>query len=777
MSAPRARRGARAAGSAARVLAMARRELLASFHAPIAYVVMVLFLALEGFSFWAVVEVLADPSRPAGYGAVLRTHFGGTFLYWAVLFAVIALVTMRLVAEERRQGTWEALMTTPVGEGEVVLGKWLGATAFYALLWLPTAAYPIILAAYAPPGTEIDAGPIASAYLGVALSGAGFLALGLCASAATESQVVAAVVSFAGLLGLLLVGQLEDVARDLGGLAGLVHHLDLRRHMDEMARGAIDLDAVALWLGLAAVGLAGAVVLAARGRGSRAAARRRLAAFGLVALSAVLASVLAARHPVRWDVSAGQVNRLDGRTIAVLSSIAQPVEVTVVRPEVEAFEPIYAEVDRVLGRMAEAQPLLARRDLDPTREPDEVAALAAELALSPRDLADGGAVLFAMGGRRRGVDLLDLVELGRDSLQVGAMTGFRAEEAFARALVELAAGDRPVVCATSGHGEMPLSGEDGRAHWGQVGDRLRRDGFAIEDAGDLRGGVPERCRVLVVAGPEAPLAPSSALAVVRYVEGGGRLLVAAPDLPVDAEAVGAGAGAGEGREGREGRGEGEPVRLRETGLELLLAEYGVGLPPAVVVDPQGALDLPLTWATATGYGEHPITRAFQGRRLTVWQHPRAVVYAEPDAGTPARDRRGTVLVRGSPTAWGETDLAALFGGRDVEAGLDDLVGVAAVAVAVEADRGARLVVIGSATSPSSEVIGRGLGAADALVASSVAWLAGREVSLAIGAKTPEHVRLVMSRAALRGVFGLCVVALPLLAAGLGGLLWWRRRRG
>ena len=98
-------------GATARVLAMARRELLAFFHAPIAYVVMVLFLALQGFSFWAVVEVLADPARPAGYGAVLRTHFGGSFLYWAVLFAVVALLAMRLVAEERRSGTWEALRT------------------------------------------------------------------------------------------------------------------------------------------------------------------------------------------------------------------------------------------------------------------------------------------------------------------------------------------------------------------------------------------------------------------------------------------------------------------------------------------------------------------------------------------------------------------------------------------------------------------------------------------------------------------------------------------
>jgi ABC-type uncharacterized transport system/ABC-2 family transporter protein len=741
--------------SAARVLAMARRELLATFHSPIAYVVIVLFLALEGFSFWAVVEVLADPSRPAGYGAVLRTHFGGTFLYWAVLFAVVALVTMRLVAEERRQGTWEALLTTPVGEGEVVLGKWLGATAFYALLWLPTAVYPIVLAAYAPPGTEIDGGPIVSAYLGVALSGAGFLALGLCASAATESQVVSAVTCFAALLGLLLVGQLGDVTRDLDQLSALVHHLDLRAHMDDLARGAIELDAIALFGGLVAVGLAGAVVLAARGRGSVSAARRRLVSLGLIALSVILINVLAARHPVGRDVSANQVNRLDERTAAVLGAVRRPIAVTVVRPEVEQFEAIYAEVDRVLARMARAQPLLTRRDLDPTREPDEVAALAGELALSPRDLADGGAVLFASGGRRRGVDLLDLAEFGRDVHQVGAMTGFRAEEAFARALVELTAADRPLVCATSGHGELPLVAEEGRPHWGQVGQRLERDGFAIEDAGDLRGGVPERCRVLVVAGPQAPLAPDSALAVARYLERGGRLLLAAADRPVESD-----------------RG----TTVAATGLELLLAEYGVALPAAVVVDPQGALDVPLAWATATGYGVHPITAAFQGRRLTVWQHPRAVLYSDPEPGAPTRS--GSMLVRGSPIAWAETDLAALFGGRDVEAGADDLIGAAAVAVAVEAKKtGARLVVVGSATSPSSDLVGRGLGAADALMSSSVSWLAGRTVSLAIGDKTPEYVRLVMSPGSRRGVFVLCVVVLPLVAAGLGGLLWWRRRRG
>ena len=554
-------------GSAARVGAVARRELRAYFHAPIAYVVMVLFLALEGFSFWAVVEVLSDPARPAGYGAVLRTHFGGTFLYWAVLFAVIALCTMRLVAEEKRTGTWEALLTTPVGAGEVALGKWLGALGFYLLLWLPTVVYPVVLAIYAPVGTHIDVGPIVSAYGAVMLSGAGFLALGLAASAATDNQVVAAVVSFAGLLGLLLVGQLADVAGDLGGgpLAALVHQLDLRAHMDAAARGAVGIDSLALWIGLGALGLAGAVVLIARGRGTRAAARRRLWALALVALDVVLANVLAVRHPAHWDVSADHANQLDDRTRAVLDTLDQPVTVTVVRPEVNAFDPVYDQVDRVLHQMSEAQPLITRETVNPTRDPARLGELAGQLALMPRYLADDGAVLFTMGDRRRGVDLLDLADFHKDALDVGAVARFRAEEAFARALVELSAPGRQVICATSGHGEMPLSeAGGGAADWSAVGERLRRDGFAIEDVGQLTSGVPDRCRVLVVAGPQAPLPSDAALAVSHYLDHGGRLLVAADDQPL------AQAGGG--------------ATLPATGLELVLAGYGVSLPAAVVMD-------------------------------------------------------------------------------------------------------------------------------------------------------------------------------------------------
>jgi len=397
--------------------------------------------------------------------------------------------------------------------------------------------------------------------------------------------------------------------------------------------------------------------------------------------------------------------------------------------------------------MERAQPMFVRRRIDPARDPDALGQLAADLALDPRVLADAGAVLFESGGRRRGVDLLDLADFGKDALDTGAITRFKAEEAFARALAELAAPGRTLACATSGHGEMSLEPAPGdeRPHWGAVAERLRRSGIAVEDIGDVAGGVPERCSVLVVAGPEVPLGPNAALAVDRYLDGGGRALVAAADAVI----------AG---------------KLPATGLELVLGERGVALPQAIVLDADSDLDYLYAWGTTTGYGEHPITAAFRGRRVTVWHHPRAVARAASGRGS------FTPLVHAGPTGWAETDIAAVFAGDDVAAGPSDGIGLTDVAVAVE-DGQSRLVVIGSASSPSSTFAGRGIGAADALVASAIAWLAGRTVALEIAARTPEHVRLIMSARDRGAVFAVCVVILPLLVAGLGALLWWRRRRG
>ncbi|WP_428266216.1 Gldg family protein [Haliangium sp.] len=778
--------------AATAVAAVAWRELQAYVHAPIAYVAGVLFLVLQGFSFWALASVLADPGRPAPVGAVLHQHFGGTFLYWTVLLAYVALLSMRLVAEDRRQGTWELLCTAPVPVEAVLVGKWLGALGFYLALWVPTGLYVVLVSVYAP--VAVDLGPVLTAYLGVALTGAAFLAVGLAASAATGNQIVAAALAFAALLVLFLLGQVPELVPDWvaahPALAVALAHIDVRGHMDTLARGELSLAAVAFFVGLGAAGLAlaqRAAVSARRGPGER---RRRTLACAFVIVIAAGTNLLAARHPVSWDASAARSNSLEPRTREILAAVDQPVDVVVIAAGLAAFAPVQDEIDRLLGRMVAAQPRLRVERLDPALAPARAEALAAELALPAQTLAEGGAVVFRLGPRRRAVDLLDMAGFEADELGAGRLSRFRAEAAFAAALAELVELDRPTLCYSRGHGELALrdpadpardddrgpdddraegdgyrAGEGGAAaagevalagpapgspHWAGIAARVERDGGRLRALPSLDAGVPADCRVLVIAGPTRPLRPRAVRAVDAYLAGGGRLLLAL-SAGIDPAQT--------------------PPRVPETGLALVLARYGIELVSAVVADPQNPIDSALAWLTVSGYGDHPIVSSFADRRFTTWLAPRALRLVQP-----AEDHiEVTALVSSSAAGWAETDLTSVVLGRPARDANDPAGPVVVAAAAEDRAGGARLVVFGSALSLSSASP-----AADGnqlLTAAALAWLGGRDQVVDIDAKTPEQVRLILSQAQRVHIFALCVLALPALLAVVGALLWWRRRRG
>ena len=151
------------------------------------------------------------------------------------MMLVSSIVAMRLVSEERKSGSIEALLTAPVGEGTVIAGKFLGGLTFFLFLWLPTVLYPVALSRY---GT-IDFGPIASSYLGIALFGALFIAAGTFASALTKNQIIAAIVSFVMILALFLAGVFRELVTDPKLREGL-GYLNLIEHMDDFARGLVD---------------------------------------------------------------------------------------------------------------------------------------------------------------------------------------------------------------------------------------------------------------------------------------------------------------------------------------------------------------------------------------------------------------------------------------------------------------------------------------------------------------------------------------------------------
>lgn len=234
-------------------LTIARREISAYFLSPISYLVLTLFLLVEGYSFWLFIELLNGRDTP--HGAVLQYFFGGTFLYWLFVMFLVAVLTMRLVAEERSRGTLEPLLTAPVDEWEVIVGKYLGALTFWCALWAPTLLYVLVLRSCAPAGAAPDPGPILAGYLGTLLVGASALAIGLLFSALTKNQILAAVLTFVTLTLLLLVGALGDALVRSGPWAGVLDYINLFRQMDDFGRGIVDSRHVIYHLSLAALAL------------------------------------------------------------------------------------------------------------------------------------------------------------------------------------------------------------------------------------------------------------------------------------------------------------------------------------------------------------------------------------------------------------------------------------------------------------------------------------------------------------------------------------------
>jgi len=715
-----------------------RRELHVMMRAPILYVVGGVFLVVQGVAFAGLVGALSDPRKPAPLGALLEGQLAGTLLTWVLSLVVLTLLGMRAIADDKRSGAWELLLTAQVGEGAAVVGKWLAAVTLYALLWVPTLAYLALVALYRADDGGWDGAAIVCGYAGAIALGAALLAWAIAASAAMSSTLGAGALGFALLVGIFLLGEVPalwpDLAVDQPGLAALLDAISIRSAALAFARGEVSLAAVILVGGLAVVGLSLAIALACSGRRRRREVRARLA--GTVALAAIatLAGTLAVRHPARLDVSADRRNTLDPATRDVLGGLPGPATLTIVRPTLGGLEPVYDEVARVVARMGEHAPALAVRWVDPANAPGGLPAIARAAGLAPDDLAAGGAVVVELAGRRRVVDLFAFAQVDAGPGGAPTIERLAIEQALAGALAALAL-DRPLTaCATAGHGELPMTARDDKSDWSMIAERLKADGITVEEVA-VASEVPRACTVLLVAGPAVPLSPVEALAVQAYVRGGGALVVAAATRTL---AGGTGA----------------------TGLEGVLANDGLGLPAAIAIDPSLTVrEIPGALFVVDGYTDHPINAGFANTRATLWFQPRPVVV---HAGA-------TPLVRATAASWGETDLRSSPPAKQER----DLAGPVVLAAL---GKSGRVLALGTAESLSSAVLGGGASAIDLWLARAIRRLAGL-TDPQIAARTPDQIRLVLTTAERRAVIALSVAGIPLAWALLGGVVvWWRRRR-
>jgi ABC-2 type transport system permease protein len=229
-------------------LALLRKELRAYFVSPLVYVVAAVFYALTGFFFYTQLVYFVQ----YGFGLNILGNFWVAFLAGApysvsmVLLLVVPLLTMRLLAEERKLGTIELLLTYPLRDGTIVAAKFAACTVIVALLLAGTLAYPAFLSASQPVPWQ----PILASYLGLLLLGVSFTACGLFVSSLTESQVVAAV----GTLGLLLLfwAVSWNEAATTPAVLRAAARLAMFDHFEPFAKGVVDAGDLAYFVAVSA---------------------------------------------------------------------------------------------------------------------------------------------------------------------------------------------------------------------------------------------------------------------------------------------------------------------------------------------------------------------------------------------------------------------------------------------------------------------------------------------------------------------------------------------
>lgn len=504
----------------------------------------------------------------------------------------------------------------------------------------------------------------------------------------------------------------------------------------------------------------------------------------LVVALVLLLNYFGWKYHHRLDWTQERIYTLSEKSLGVLDQLDSDVQVVVfMGPESELF----GQVTELLARYEAASPHVAVRILDPERNLAEAQALVDTYQVTGLDV-----IVFDAGEERRIVQAADLADYDYSGLQMGQapqLTGFKGEQQFTSALLNLLESRKPRILFTTGHGERSLDDFD-TAGLSGAADYLERENFDVEEWASLgTSDVPPGTDLVVVAGPSSGFVEPEVATLRRYLDSGGRLLVA-----LDPVLAAGGSG------------------LAASGLGALLGEYGVTVDDTIVVDP--ANPLPFFGAETIfvkSYGSHPITEPLRRAEVSViLPLARSVRASDAPAGWSS-----TELLTTSDEGWAETDLEVLQG---VERNDDDIPGPVSLAVAVsreedgpaedvfdelEADEpaleeavdeagvaeegeegeegegavgtpGARVVVVGDSDLFANAYVQQA--GNSMLFVNIFNWLVARESLLAIPAKEAQQVRLSLGASDLSWIRWLSLAVLPGLVLGLGVWVWSRRRR-
>ena len=486
----------------------------------------------------------------------------------------------------------------------------------------------------------------------------------------------------------------------------------------------------------------------------------------LVAALVGIVNYLGMRYYKRFDWTSSQIYSLSDKTLAILGGLDRDIDITLLLPD---GTPLHDSSKELLERYAAKSPRIHFRVVAADKNLIEAQRLVDKFQLSNLNV-----VVFESGEDRRVVEESDLADYDYSALQYGGspeLTGFKGEEAFSGAILELVESRKPRVLLTSGHGEAAIE-EPGAGGLSGVAGLVGKENVELTSWASLgQPEVPAETDLLVIAGAKTRFVEPELAAFARYLDRGGRMLVL-----LDPELTQAGG-------------------LVETGLESWLDAYGVRVGANIVVDPGATVPLYSAETLFAGAsGAHPIVRSLEQAKVgVIVALARSVGAGRAPEGTTAQ-----ILLETTAEGWGETDLVHL---RAVARDGNDLTGPVPLAVAVSApaneaqateveeqqladppapkplagERPAwRLVVVGDSDFATNSLLA--LSGNPTLLANAFNWLLDRQKLLGIGPKKPEQVRMTLTPGQLSGITWLVLAGLPALAIAAGVAVYYRRRR-
>jgi ABC-type uncharacterized transport system involved in gliding motility auxiliary subunit len=465
---------------------------------------------------------------------------------------------------------------------------------------------------------------------------------------------------------------------------------------------------------------------------------------GVLLVAAVLAFVnfFGWKYHKRFDWTSSDLYTISDKSRNVLKDLKRDVEFVVFLPP---GDELYQPVEELMSQYTAASPRVKARFIDPQRNPVQAQQLIQQYQIS------GYGVVVQSGRDRRAIPSDSLAEMDFSGMEMGqapSLKGFKGEQLFTGAILQLNEGRKPKVLFTTGHGERSLDSQqaDGLAGIQQI---LGEDNFDVEEWSAVgKTAIPPGTDLVVVAGPQSPFLNPELDALAVYLNGGGRLLaLIEPNL---------------------GRAEGSGPT--PSGFEPWLRQFGVRLDSDVVVDPPNTIP-GYTAATvfANEYGSHPVTNALSQSKLPV------LFSVARSVGKAGEGANVTELLHTSGDGWGETNLAML---AEVDRGPQDVAGPVPLGVAAESERNGkkmRLVVFGDADFATNQLIQANSPNA-ILLSNALNWLVERETLLAIPPRKTEQVRLNVSNQQQRIIYAIVLALLPAIAAVGGVMVWSRRRR-